>query len=250
MDNFNLYAEYYNLLYKDKDYVHESDYIHNIIMTYCPTGKSILDLGCGSGMHDYELFRKGYQITGVDLSKSMLDLAMELPKNDIEFIEGDVRTIELNKKYDIVISLFHVLSYQQTNQDVLMFFETAKKHLNPGGIFIFDCWYGPGVLNDKPVVRKKELENDKFKIVRIAEPEIHYEQNIVDVNYTLLILDKIKNNYSEIKEQHKMRYFFMPEIELFCSTEKLELIKSEEWLSLKELSSSSWNAVNIVKLGQ
>jgi SAM-dependent methyltransferase len=247
MDNFKLYAEYYNLLYKDKDYAGEADYIDGFIRKYTNETKTILDLGCGTGRHAYELFKKGYKLTGVDISENMLKMADNLPKNDIEFVKGDVRTVELSKKFDVVISLFHVLSYQQTNDDVVSMLNTVKKHLKPGGLFICDCWYGPGVMNDKPEVRNRELENDRVKIFRKAEPEIHYDRNIVDVNYTLKIEDKTDSTISEVKETHCMRYFFNPEIRLFMDIKELKVLCDEEWLTGKELGADSWNAVYVCK---
>jgi SAM-dependent methyltransferase len=247
MDNFKLYAEYYNLLYKDKKYKAEADYVEKLFLELKPDAKTILDLGCGSGKHGYEFYKKGYEVTGVDLSEMMLDLAKELPENNIEFQIGDVRTIEINKKFDVVVSLFHVLSYQQSNEDVDKFFKTAKNHLAPGGILICDFWYGPGVLNDKPVVRKKVLENEIIKIIRIAEPVIHFDKNIVDVNYTMLINNKSTSIQTEINEQHKMRYFFLPEVELFAEKSGFNIINEHEWMSQNKPSGMSWNSVIVLR---
>ena len=75
MDVFNLYARYYNLLYKEKDYAGEAEYVHKLIQKYQPGAKSILDLGCGTGRHDILLAEKGYSVTGVDRSEEMLAVA-------------------------------------------------------------------------------------------------------------------------------------------------------------------------------
>lgn len=241
MENFNLYAEYYNLLYKDKNYLKEAEYVEKLFLKSNPNAKTILDLGCGSGRHAYEFYRKGYKVTGVDISEGMLDLAKNLPPNDINFSFGDVRDVNLDQKFDVVVSLFHVLSYQQTNQDVIDFFSTAKKHLNPGGVFICDCWYGPGVLTEMPTVRKKELENENVKITRIAEPEIHFNSNIVDVNYSLIIVDRRTSIASEIKETHRMRYFFQPELELFLINSRLTEGKIFAWEDFEAPTESCWN---------
>ncbi len=241
MDNFNFYAEYYDLLYKDKDYKAEADYIDGIIKEQNPHASSVLDLGCGTGKHAYELSKKGYSITGVDISDTMLKMTDSLPENNIKFVKGDLRALKLDSTFDVIISLFHVLSYQQTNEDVLAMFNTIKKHLKPGGIFICDCWYGPGVMNDKPEVRKKELENENYKILRIAQPAIHSEDNIVDVNYTLLVSDKGTNKLIEIKELHRMRYFFMTELKLFENISELEINNYYKWLTKETPNSNSWN---------
>ena len=62
---------------------------------------TLLHFGCGAGMHDYS-FKKYFQITGVDLSKGMLELAKKL-NPEIRYIHGDLRTIHLSQKFDVVI---------------------------------------------------------------------------------------------------------------------------------------------------
>jgi len=68
----NLYSQYYDLLYQDKDYIAEVDYIENLIKSHSREVKTILDLGCGTGKHDELLCDKGYTVHGVDISKEML----------------------------------------------------------------------------------------------------------------------------------------------------------------------------------
>ncbi len=75
MATFGNYSRYYNLLYKDKDYRGEAGFIHDLIRKYSPEAKTILDLGCGTGRHDLLLAKKGYAITGVDMSEEMLLIA-------------------------------------------------------------------------------------------------------------------------------------------------------------------------------
>ncbi len=75
MATFGNYSRYYNLLYKDKDYKGEAGFIHDLIQKYLPDAQNILDLGCGTGRHDALLAKKGYAITGVDMSEEMLLIA-------------------------------------------------------------------------------------------------------------------------------------------------------------------------------
>ena len=76
MSVFGKYAKYYDLLYQDKNYSKEADYIDRLIKTYHPESKTILDLGCGTGRHDILLAEKGFFLTGVDSSKEMLSAAI------------------------------------------------------------------------------------------------------------------------------------------------------------------------------
>jgi len=252
MSVFKDYAAYYDLLYKDKDYKKEAALIHELIQKQFPGAKTILNLGCGTGSHDLYLVNYGYQITGIDFSEEMIELANTKKKErkikDVEFLFGDVRSFRIKKKFDIVISLFHVFSYQLTNNDVLRQINTAVEHLNSNGIFIFDCWYGPGVLSDKPHIRHRILENEILRIHRIANPVIYAKENKVDVNYTILVHNKINNMSYEINEKHPMRYFFNYELDLFAEIIGCRIDYSSRWFEHNsDLSFNDWQGLFILK---
>ncbi|NEP55244.1 MAG: class I SAM-dependent methyltransferase, partial [Moorea sp. SIO3C2] len=142
MSVFGNYARYYDLLYRDKDYVGEAQFIHRLIQTHAPQAQNILELGCGTGNHAVLLAKEGYQLDGVDMSQEMLvtanDRLSQLPSeiaSRLQFTHGDIREVRLNQSFDVVLSLFHVISYQTTNEDLLAAFNTVKEHLKPGGIF-------------------------------------------------------------------------------------------------------------------
>ena len=234
---FNAYARYYDLLYKEKDYAAEASYVDGLIKKECPGAQSILNLGCGTGRHDACLKKMGYSVCGVDLSDTMLVEAQKraIPEK-LEFFKGDVRTIDLHRKFDVVISLFHVMSYQITDEDVSAVFQTASRHLAPGGIFVFDFWHAPGVLNDPPVVRVKRLEDEGIRIVRIAEPMMKKDENVIDVNYQIMTLDKHAGQWSELQETHSMRYFFLLEIEKGLSDVDFSVKSAFRWMSDKSLT--------------
>jgi len=253
MPVFGKYAEYYDLLYQDKKYSKEVDYVDRLIITYHPGSKTILDLGCGTGRHDFLLTEKGFSVTGVDSSKEMLSAAvnekelMDHDDNRIEFHLGDVRRIRLDKSFDVVISLFDVMSYQTTNSDLLHAFETASSHLEKDGLFIFDCWYGPGVLSDPPTVRVKEIENERIILTRIAEPIMHPDKNLVDVRYHLFVRDKKSQQVEEIRETHTMRYLFKPEIEMIFENTGMDMVAFYEFMNDSLPDPSIWDVCFIGK---
>ncbi|AFY34232.1 class I SAM-dependent methyltransferase [Calothrix sp. PCC 7507] len=247
MNIFGTYARYYNLLYRDKDYAGEVQFVDGLLQNHAPTTKSILELGCGTGNHALLLARAGYEVHGVDLSAEMLQQASDrlsiLPTDTasrLGFSVGDIRTIHLNQQFDAVISLFHVISYQTTNEDLEAAFATVKAHLKPGGVFIFDCWYGPAVLSDRPNIRVKRLEDEEIQITRIAEPVIYPNDNLVDVNYQIFIKDKNSGAVSDFHETHMMRYLFKPEIDLFFAKFKIKLLGYGELVTNRHPGFDTW----------
>jgi SAM-dependent methyltransferase len=254
MSVFGNYARYYDLLYRDKDYVGEAQFIHRLIKTNAPDAQNILELGCGTGNHAVLLAKEGYKIHGVDLSQEMLQKAdsrlSRLPPelaSRLKFSHGDICEVRLNQTFDVVISLFHVISYQTKNEDLLAAFATVKEHLKPGGIFIFDVWYGPAVLTERPTVRVKRLEDEKILVTRIAEPVIYPNENLVDVNYQVFIRDKSKDAVEELRETHRMRYLFQPEAKLFMMNFGLEVIECKEWMTCAEPDFSTWGVYFVAK---
>ncbi len=247
MSVFKTYSNYYDLLYSDKDYSKEIAYIHELIKENGGSStSSILDLGCGTGRHAFLLEKIGYSIAGVDLSQEMIDVALKNKGSNsaINFYQGDVRYFKIDRAFDVVTSLFHVASYQNSNEDIDNFFETAYRHLNSGGLFIFDFWHGPGVLLDPPVTRIKRMENHDIKVLRLAEPMMHFDKNIVDVCYEIRIKDKTTNEETVLNETHPMRYLFLPEIMQFAK--KFKLLNAYRWLSFRKLN-DDWTGVVVLQ---
>ena len=247
MPQFEAYSRYYDLLYSEKDYLAEVQYVAYMIKENTSNAKTLLDLGCGTGRHDQYFAKLGFAIHGVDLSGEMLKQASARKLNNAEFSEGDVRTVRLNKQFDAIISLFHVLSYQTTNHDIQQMFSTIKAHLNPNGIFVVDCWYGPAVLTDKPEIRIKRMKSDDFSVVRLAEPEMFANKNLVEVNYEIRITDLKTQATDVIQETHTLRYLFLPELHVFAEQAGLEISAAYGWMSRNEPNYSTWNITLIGK---
>ncbi|UCH93973.1 MAG: methyltransferase domain-containing protein [Candidatus Aminicenantes bacterium] len=102
--------------------------------------KRILDIGCGTGRHAVELAKRGYPVTGIDLSQSQLDKAIEKAKKEslnINFIRADARTLDFNNEFDAVIMIcegaFPLMETDEMNVQIL---EKAQKALKPGGKLI------------------------------------------------------------------------------------------------------------------
>lgn len=256
MNAFERYADYYNKIYQDKDYkkeAAEADYlIHNFSMKPDMEKCSLLNIGCGTGKHDYEMTELGYAVKGIDISEKMIDIARNNYKKTIDsgslsFDTGNFQNYRTDEKFDVVTSLFHVVSYQNTNKEVLDSFHTANLALKNDGIFLFDAWYGPGVLCNLPEKRIKRIEDKENLLIRYAQPEMHFNENITDVNYDVIVINKENSIAGCFKETHSMRYFFKPEISNMLLQEGFELLACLDCSTLKEAGRNSWTVYFIAR---
>ncbi len=254
MSVFAAYSRYYDLLYRDKDYAGEARYVFDLLTRHAAGAKRVVEIGCGTGGHARELAKLGLDVHGVDMSAGMLEMAEQKRGSlspelagRLRFSQGDARTVRLGERADAVISLFHVMSYQTSNADITAAFATAREHLAEGGVFIFDCWYGPAVLTERPTVRVKRLEDVETSVTRVAEPVMNPAENTVEVNYTVLVHDR-KNAADEIlRETHQMRYLFGPEVDLLLASNGMSLVASHEWMKDEPPGLNSWSACFVAR---
>ena len=116
------------------DYEEETEPLINAIKEYSLTEvRTLLHLGCGAGGNDY-IFKKYFEVTGVDISQNMLEIARHL-NSEVAYFHGDMRTIELGESFDAV-AIPDSIPYMTTEEDLKKAITTARKHLKPGGVLL------------------------------------------------------------------------------------------------------------------
>lgn len=177
----------------------------------------ILELCCGSGRLTVPLAKEGFNISGVDNSKSMLEKAKLKAKNErvkIELIEADVRTLDLPDKYDLIFIPFNSIHHLYENQDLFDTLNVVKSHLKDDGVFILDC-YNPNIHY---II---EAEKEKSKIAEYTTADnrnISIEQTMKYENCTQV--NRIKwdyfiNGMFHSKENLDMRMYFPQELDAY-----------------------------------
>ncbi|MFH1312953.1 MAG: class I SAM-dependent methyltransferase [Candidatus Eisenbacteria bacterium] len=117
-----------------EEYVGESENFARVISQHASIGeRSLLHLGCGGGHNDHTL-KLHFNVTGVDVSTPMLDLARRL-NPEVMYHEGDMRSVRLDRQFDAVAILDSV-NYMLTQDDLRDAFQTAYGHLRPGGVLL------------------------------------------------------------------------------------------------------------------
>jgi SAM-dependent methyltransferase len=133
----------------------------------------ILDMACGAGRHAILLARKGYNVTGVDLSENLLSIAEELSLNEnlpAKFIHSDIREYISEMKFDLILNLFTSFGYFETDDENFSILKKAYDLLKPGGSFVLDVF-------NSYYLTKNLVE---FSEEKINNSEIHQYREIKD----------------------------------------------------------------------
>lgn len=249
----SIYSDAYDLLYRDKDYKSECDLIERLFQRYAQAKVStVLDLGCGTGNHVFGMSERGYSVTGVDRSEGMLAIAQQRlstvqRSESIRFQPGDIRNVDLGEQFDAALIMFAVLGYQTTNADVISALKTARRHLKSGALLIFDVWYGPAVLRERPGDRFKIIPTEEGRILRVASGQLDVSRHSCDVRFHLWRMSKDRL-IAETEETHRMRYFFPLELDLFLSNSGFSLVRIGAFPDFdKDPDESTWNVTTVAR---
>jgi SAM-dependent methyltransferase len=224
------YAGSYDLLYQEKDYEGEVDFLQKAWGRYnsSVTIGRVADFGCGTGGHALCLARRGFAVVGVDNSPKMVEIARRKVQasglsNQASICLSDIQAFNGQARFDSICCMFAVLSYQVDNDSLCRALHSVRRNLKPGGIFISDIWHGPGVLTDPPTERARVVEGKGERIIRIAKPDLDALNNTVAIRYHLFRLRE-EELIEEAEEIHRLRYFFRPEIQFLFAQASLELV--------------------------
>lgn len=212
MTQFSGYAKYYDDMYQTKEYKAETDLIESVFTRYSPGPvKKVLSLGCGTGTYEIELAKRGYQVTGVDLSPHMLAEAKRKidtagMANQITLVESDIRHLPELGDFDAVMMMFNIAGYLHTPADLTAVAQGVAKHLPSGGVFLFDAWYGPAVVADPPSDRTRVIEKDGAQITRVTKGSLDQEKKLVNITFEVT---EVKGGVTteSVTEDHPMRYW-------------------------------------------
>lgn len=131
-------AEVYDSLMSGVPYPYWVTYVEEIWERFRFEPETVLDLACGTGNATIELLRRGYQVSGVDYSDTMLRVARRKLPEPVPLYHQDARSLELPGTYDACISLFDSLNYLLELEGLTAAFAGVYRHLRPGGYFVFD----------------------------------------------------------------------------------------------------------------
>lgn len=210
---------------------HEIDFIEK----NCNFSKEmkIADFGCGIGRHTIELANRGYDIVGVDYSKSLLQKAKFGYKENI-FIQGDCRNIQLENKFDAILCLYDVIGSFVDEEQNNLILKNIVLHLKPNGYVVLSVMNYELTLNQAKHIFK--LKDEPNKLLELAASSTMEESgNIFNPEYYMIDSD---TNIVYRREQFiqgadlpqefivRDRRYSMAQIQAMCENVGLEVVKS------------------------
>lgn len=239
------YANQYDALYADKDYRAECDLVAGAAERHDVAMERVLDIGCGTGGHSLEWARRGIASVGVDLSADMIAIARSkseaLPEaSRPEWHVGNASDFSVAGSFDVATMMFAVLGYMTTNEAVFAALKNVRRHLRSGGVFVFDCWYGPAVLTVRPEDRVRVVRHGDVQTIRSASTAVDSFQHLANVTFKLWTVEGDRYvGYSE--EAHAMRYFFPQELRFLLESAGFRLGALKSFPSGERVTDNSWN---------
>lgn len=199
-------AKYYDLIYSWKDYAKEASELKKLFSKYKKTaGNKLLDVACGTGHHIKHL-KDEYRCTGIDVNEAILKIARKNVE-DVEFIQADMTSFKLDRKFDVITCLFSSIGYVRTYRNLTMTFQNVTEHLVKGGGVFVEPWFTSEVYDvGRPSMTI--YDGDDLKIARLNTSEIQGDISIMDMHYLIAQRGKGVRHYVD---RHKMGLFEVDE---------------------------------------
>ena len=186
-------------------------------------GGPILELGCGTGRVVVPLSREGFQVTGVDLSESMLREARRKSREEelqIEWIKADMRDFDLGRKYRLIILPANTICHLLSREDLEACLHQVREHLQEDGRFLIDV-FNPSLSvlvrdpsqkyphSDYPAPGREASRRDEGRIV-VTENNAYDSASQIN---TVKLFYHLPGRKDEFIEELKMRIYFPQELD-------------------------------------
>ena len=202
---YTSFAEVYDQLMDNVNYEDWTDFYAALLQSGgVGPGSKVCECACGTGGLTLPLLRRGYQMTGVDLSQEMLWIAAQKARKQgigLPFIQQDMRQLHLHRQMDAVIATCDGVNYLLSDSDVCAFFSAAYAAMRPGGVIAFDVstpWKLENVLGNELICEDRE------DVTYVWQNSFSKKTGICQMELCFFLREK-DGRYRRIDEQQKQR---------------------------------------------
>ena len=246
-----MHAQYFDLIYKEKAYGHEAEFIDRQLTALGNKGRQLLDLACGTGRHAFEFERIGYQVMGVDINGNLLSRAQDQAKvknSSVRFSCQDMRKLEVPaQSFDVVTCLFDSLGYVQSDEAIDQVLSAVLHALKPGGFFISEVLHAAAFLGHMDPLRVGRWDFSDGELVRIARTRLDVSRQLFHVDYELLELKK-NGTYRADSETQTNRYFMPLEVHGILERQGFQVrTMTAGYTSDTSVTNQTWHLVTVAQ---
>ena len=176
-------AHLYDATYlgRGKDYQAECELVRGLIESERPGARTLLDVGCGTGLHLVRL-REHYAAEGLDLDPAMLAIARGRLGPDLPLHQCDMRDFDLGRRFDAIVSMFSAIGYARSLRGLRRALAAMARHLAPGGVLIVEPWLHPDDYH-AGTVHSEYIREPTLRIARMSVSQRRQRLSIMDMHY-------------------------------------------------------------------
>ncbi|SFA95337.1 MULTISPECIES: class I SAM-dependent methyltransferase [unclassified Bacillus (in: firmicutes)] len=219
------FAYLYDELMIDAPYDDWSDFVSEKLAKYQIAHKDLLDLACGTGELSVRFARKGFEVTGVDLSSDMLTVANDKAEREglsIRFFQQNMAELEGIGKYGVVGIFCDSLNYLQTEEEVLQTFHKVHEHIKDDGLFVFDV-HSIYKINEVFADETYTLSDEKLSYIwNCFKGEF---PNSVEHELSFFVLEEETGKYDRVDELHFQRTYSLEQYTAWLTDAGFELLE-------------------------
>ena len=171
----------------------------------------VLDLGCGTGKMARKLAREGYQVTAVDNSMDMLEIAASEEDDHILYVLQDMVSLELPQQVDAAVSICDCMNYILEEEDLKEAFRRVREFLKEDGVFVFDM---NSHYKYKEILARNTFAEDREDASFIWDNFYDEEERINEYQLSLFIQNE-QGTYNKYEELHLQKAYEQEEVVSF-----------------------------------
>ncbi|WP_187262260.1 class I SAM-dependent methyltransferase [Pontibacter beigongshangensis] len=205
-------SPYYHLLYSNRDEQDAHSFIDNLLTYLHPKpADKILDLACGKGRHSVYLSRKGYDVTGIDLSEQSIAYAKQFENERLHFSRHDMREVYKPAHFDFVLNLFTSFGYFDNETENVVALLAAADSLKHGGKLVIDFMNTEKTIEHLVAHEEKTVHGIQFNITRGVENGFIVKTiSFTDQGQEYQFEERVR----ALRQEDFMEYFLMAKLRL------------------------------------
>ncbi len=210
----------------------------------------VVDLGCGTGTLTNLMYKKGYDMIGIDVSDSMLDVAQKKRDDkeyDILYINQDMRDLDLYSTVGTVYSVCDSVNYILRDEELVRTFKLIEKFLYPGGLFMFDfntVYKYSNILGDSTIAENRE------DCAFIWENYYDDENNINEFDVNIFIEQSETGLFKRFVETHYQKGYTLAQMEGFLKEAGFNILLEKDSDTREEPTDESQRIFIVAKKGE